>query len=76
MEDVKILCRGCCRNVFSSGMILSMGAGRKAYVLQMGQQASLKNLVDIFSSCSKEEVVSIDEQMDFYNKWIKSLTVK
>ena len=34
--DIKLLCKGCCKNIYPSGMLLSMGAGRKAYTLIFG----------------------------------------
>ena len=29
--NIKLLCKGCCKNVYPSGMLLCMGAGRNAY---------------------------------------------
>ena len=57
-QNIKLLCAGCCLNVYSSGMILNMGAGRKAYCLHLGKQASMDELVDIFSLCDKEDVTT------------------
>ena len=31
--NIKLLCKGCCKNVYPSGMLLCMGAGRNAYTL-------------------------------------------
>ncbi len=73
---IYILCKGCCKNVYSSGMILSMGEGRKAYVLEKGKQASLKDVIDIFDPCTKDEVVSVEEQNAFFFEWINSLGEK
>lgn len=39
-SNIKLLCRGCCKNVYPSGMLLCMGAGRNAYTLIYGEQAS------------------------------------
>lgn len=71
--DIKLLCKGCSKNVYPSGMLLSMGPGRKAYTLTYGEQAKLSSLVDIFDSCSIEEYGSIDEQSESFEDWIKSL---
>lgn len=72
--DIKLLCKGCCRNVYPSGMMLSMGVGRKAYTLDYGKQAKTSSLVDIFDSCSIEEYATIDQQKDFFENWLKSIT--
>lgn len=72
-REVKLLCKGCCINVYPSAMILEMGAGRKAYCLVMGEQAKMSSLVDIFESCEVNEYSSVDEQFEFFNQWIESL---
>lgn len=72
-ENIKLLCKGCCLDVYPSGMMLNMGAGRKAYRLHLGKQASMDELVDIFSLCREEDVVSIEAQEVFFTKWINSL---
>lgn len=71
-ENIKLLCKGCCRNVYPSGMILDMGSGRKAYQLTMGEPAKMSSLVDIFEICQAEEYASVDEQYNFFNKWLDS----
>ena len=54
-RNIKLLCKGCARNVYPSGMILSMGMGRQAYTLVIGEQAKIDSLVDVFAPCSIEE---------------------
>lgn len=71
--DIKLLCKGCCENVYPSGMILNMGTGRKAYTLFYGEQAKMNSLVDIFASCSIEEYATIEQQLKYFDKWIMSL---
>ena len=71
--SVKLLCKGSCRNVRPSAMILSMGYGRMAYSLGMGKQASKDSLVDIFSPCSIEEYSTVREQSDFFKEWCDSI---
>lgn len=56
-KEIKLLCKGCCRNVYPSGMLLDMGSGRKAYQLVMGEQAKMSSLVDIFESCKIEVTI-------------------
>ena len=75
-KDIKLLCKGCCRNVYPSGMILEMGYGRKAYTLTMGKQAEIKSLVDIFENCQEEEYASVDEQYNYFDKWCNSIRRK
>lgn len=71
--DIKLLCKGCCKNVYPSGMLLSMGAGRKAYTLICGEQAKMSSLVDIFDSCSMDEYATIEEQSEYFENWTISL---
>ena len=72
-NNIKLLCKGCCKNVYPSPMILSMGVGRSAYILTLGQQAKKDSLVDIFDQCLLEEYATVEEQLQFYNMWIYSL---
>ncbi|MBE5932648.1 MAG: hypothetical protein E7263_04395 [Lachnospiraceae bacterium] len=71
--NIKLLCKGCCRNVYPSGMLLNMGTGRKAYTLTYGEQARMSSLVDIFDICTLDEYATIDEQLEYFDKWIMSL---
>ena len=72
-KGIKLLCKGCCRNVYPSGMILEMGSGRKAYSLTMGKQAEINSLVDIFETCQIEDYASVDEQYIFFEQWCDSI---
>lgn len=72
-KDIKLLCKGCCKNVYPSGMILNMGVGRKAYTLIYGEQAKMNSLVDIFDSCSINEYATIEEQAEYFENWTLSL---
>ena len=73
-ENIKILCKGCCKNVYPSPMILSMGDAIKAYTLTLNQPAVMKDLVEIFDPCELSEYATVDEQEEFYNQWINSIT--
>ena len=70
--NVKVLCKGACRYVYPSPMILSMGDAIKAYRLTLGKQASLSDLVNIFEPCEPNEYASIDEQLAYYQEWKRS----
>lgn len=72
-SNIKLLCKGCCKNVYPSGMLLCMGAGRNAYTLIYGEQAKMDSLVDIFASCSVDEYASIKEQLEYFEEWTCSL---
>lgn len=71
--NIKLLCKGCCKNVYPSGMLLCMGAGRNAYTLIYGEQAKMNSLVDIFDSCSIDEYATIQEQLEYFEEWTCNL---
>ena len=71
--NIKLLCKGCCKNVYPSGMLLCMGVGRNAYTLTYGEQAKMDSLVDIFDSCSIDEYSTIEEQLEYFEEWTCSL---
>lgn len=71
-----ILCQGSVKNVYPSRMSTEMSTGRKAYKLQMGKQASLDDLVDIFDPADNGGIATVEEQRSFFLNWTKSLSVK
>lgn len=68
----RLLCAGARPEVRPSGMSRSMGGGRKAYVIRIGEP-SRKADIDIFDYADPEAVGSVAEQAAFYEKWVKSL---
>lgn len=55
-------------------MSRQMSGGRKAYIMQLGKQAKMDDMVDIFDAASDYSVVvSVEEQKKFYQKWLYSL---
>lgn len=72
-QNTQIMCNGSARTVYPSGMCLSMGSGIKAYRLEIGKQAKLADLVNIFDCDDNLEFVTINEQKNFFEEWIKSL---
>jgi hypothetical protein len=70
LEDMgyRLLCAGARRDVFPSGMARAMGGGRKAYVLILGEPAVV--LVDIFAEVEAEQVGTVAEQQEHYQKWV------
>lgn len=73
-KGIRLLCAGARKDLFPSGMSRSMGGGRKAYLLKMGEPAKMDSLVDIFDSAPVETVGTVDEQQRFYNDWIDSIS--
>jgi hypothetical protein len=68
-------CYGACRNVFPSGMSRGMGSrGLLAYKLQLGKQARSSDLVGIFDFDADVHPVAVDEQAEFYEQWLRSLS--
>lgn len=73
-RNIVLLCKGCCKNVYPSGMILSMGYGDKAYRLTIGEPAKMNSLVYIFEPCDEKDYASVDEQHSFFEEWCNSIT--
>ncbi|MFC3749787.1 hypothetical protein [Paenibacillus sp. GCM10012306] len=72
-ENLQIACNGSAKSVYPSRMQLTMGYGRKAYKLFIGQQAKIEDVVDIFDCDTDLEFVTVEEQSNFYAQWIKSV---
>lgn len=72
LNNIYLLCNASVINVYPSGMQKEFG-GTKAYKLQMGKQAALSDVVDIFDYDSELKIGSVKEQEEFYENWIESL---
>ena len=72
LNNIYLLCNASVINVYPSGMQKEFG-GTKAYKLQMGKQAILIDVVDIFDYDSELKIGSVKEQEKFYENWIESL---
>lgn len=57
-------------------MSRSMGGGRKAYVMRLGQSAGTHDLVDIFNPVELEAVGTVEEQRAYVDAWLASLKQK
>jgi hypothetical protein len=68
-----ILCNGARINSWASTMSRQMGGGFKIYLLTMNEEMDRKNLVRIFDEANAEEIGTVDQQFDFYKKWLKSV---
>ena len=71
-RDIQIMCNGAAQNVYPSPMQLSMGPGRIAYLLKLGQKAKIAEIIDIFDCQDGLVFVSVEEQETFYKEWEKS----
>ncbi|WP_349735281.1 hypothetical protein [Pseudomonas jessenii] len=69
----KLLCNGSRKNVVVSGMSRQMSGGRKAYLVKIGKQARRDNLVDIFDCVDSSFVGTVEQQIEFYREWLRSL---
>ena len=71
LKNIYLLCNASAINVYPSGMQKEFG-GTKAYKLQMGKQAVLADVVDIFDYDSELKIGSVKEQEEFFESWIES----
>ena len=72
LKNIYLLCNASVINVYPSLMQKEFG-GTKAYKLQMGKQATLNDVVDIFDYGSELKIGSVKEQEEFHENWIESL---
>ena len=71
LNNIYLLCNASVINVYPSGMQKEFG-GTKAYKLQMGKQATLSDVVDIFDYDNGLKIGSVKEQEEFFESWIES----
>ena len=72
-KNIQIICNGTAKNIYPSSMQMSMGSGRAAYKLCIGEQARNSDAVDIFDCDEELEFVNIEEQHKYYAEWLKSI---
>ena len=73
LNNIYLLCNASAINVYPSTMQKEFG-GTKAYKLQIGKQAFLTDVVDIFDYNNELKIGSVKEQEEFYENWIESLS--
>lgn len=73
-QGSRLLCAGARLDVTPSGMSRTMGGARKAYIIKIGQPATMK--VDIFDHADAAQVATVSEQQRFADEWIASLRAK
>ena len=71
LNNIYLLCNASAINVYPSLMQKEFG-GTKAYKLQMGKQATLNDVVDIFDYDNRLKIGSVKEQEEFYESWLES----
>lgn len=71
LNNIYLLCNASVVNIYPSGMQKEFG-GTKAYKLQMGKQAALTDVVDIFDYDNELKIGSVKEQEEFYKNWLES----
>lgn len=64
-----IKCNGSRINAVQSGM---MGASNKVYLVELGKQARMKDIVDLYDYADIGEFPDTLEQTAFFEKWTKS----
>ncbi|KJZ66640.1 hypothetical protein [Pseudomonas fluorescens] len=72
--ETKFFCKGAKLNVYPSRMSSQMSAGVVAYELHMGKPAESEDIVNIFDYEENDITQDIQEQRDYYKRWIESLT--
>jgi len=72
-ENLDILVNGSRKNISSSPMLRDASAGAKTYLIRMGIQARLEDIISIFEPISKEYYASLEEQQQFHDSWTESL---
>lgn len=72
-EGYRILCFGASKGVYPSRMSRTMGAGDKAYKLEMSRAATMKDIVSIFDMDDSVVPVTLREQQAYFEEWLASL---
>jgi predicted AlkP superfamily pyrophosphatase or phosphodiesterase len=73
LPHVKFLCKGAKLNVTPSRMCSQMSGGSVAYELTMGKSATFDDIVHIFDYEEENIAKNLQEQREFYKKWLQSL---
>ncbi len=72
-KDVLLLCNGSRRNIFPSPMLRQSSGGKKAYLLRLGVPARKEDIVNIFDPAEVNDIDTIENQKNYYDKWLNSL---
>lgn len=69
----RFLCKGSKLNVYPSRMASQMAGGVVAYELTLGKPSDLDDIVNIFDYEDTDITNDIQQQHDFYKRWLESL---
>jgi hypothetical protein len=72
-DGILLKCYGSSRQVWPSGMGLSMGHGSRAYKTVLGKKGDIKDVVSIFDSGDDCEPCTFEEQKQFHQQWLASI---
>jgi hypothetical protein len=74
LEEERLIpfCYGASLKVYPSGMARDMGAGLKAYKLEIGVHARTQDLVDKFAAGPDLIPASVKLQREFFEEWLAS----
>jgi hypothetical protein len=67
-----LLCNAARRDAYPSRMAREMGGGREVYLLRMGRQARMSDLVDSLGEASLDLVATVAAQKAAYEDWLDS----
>lgn len=70
---ISFLCKGAKVNVYPSRMSSQMSCGMVAYQMELGRRADREDMVRIFDYEDTDITNNIQEQEDFFKRWITSL---
>lgn len=74
IPNTKFLCKGAKLNVYPSRMSSQMSLGLMAYELELGRPAECYDVVRIFDYEESDITNDIQQQRNFYKRWVDSLT--
>jgi hypothetical protein len=74
-ENLLLKCYGSSRQVWPSGMGLSMTRGEKSYRHYFGKKGDIKDVVSIFDSGSDVDPCTFEEQRQFHQQWLLSIGI-
>jgi len=72
-NEYLLLVEGARKNVYPSGMSVSMSDGLRAYRLSLGKPALTQDLISIFAYSESPDISSVEDQENFFLRWKRSL---
>lgn len=75
VENILLNCYGASRNVRPSGMSIDMCGGVAAHQFTLGKRTEHQDLVTIWETGPDVDPATVDEQEEFYQKWLQSIGI-